>query len=220
MMLNAVINILGDPSSFDEYTLAPSLNVPYGSAFRYDTDADKKVLLNVLKDNENFFWFGHGSFTTIAGNDKKSSIGTADVQRMLGNFPGQGTQRRPRTAKHPYRLVILNGCETYGPVWATSFGIDFAPSGSTNIVLEYQFSGRKPQAFVGWDSQGEIPDFDTTGVAHAQFGQALAELHSRWMGGFPLDLCLEFFGETAVGFGFQGQDKWKISGCVDLRRHD
>lgn len=220
MILNAVVNILGDPSSFDEYTLAPSLNFPYSSTFRYDTDADKKVLLNSLKDNENFFWFGHGSFNTIAGNDTVSSIGTADVQRVLENYPGQGTQRRPRAPKHPYRLVILNGCETYGSDWATSFGIDFSPSGSTNIVLEYQFVGRKPQAFVGWTAEGEVPDFDTTGLAHAQFGQAQAELFSRWMGGFPLDLCLEFFGETAVGFGFQGQDKWKISGCADLKRHD
>ena len=37
---------------------------------------------------------------------------------------------------------------------------------------------------------------------------------------FPLDICMEFFADTATSYGFTNQDQWKISGCTDLMRSD
>lgn len=59
--------------------------------------------------------------------------------------------------KHPYRLVILNGCETYSKGWADAFGVDFSPGGTTNTVLHYYQQRRQSQAFVGWTASVEVP---------------------------------------------------------------
>ncbi len=221
LMRDSVINIVGNPSSFDSYTLSPQWNIPYTSTFRYDNDDDKELLLNALKSSGNFFWFGHGNADAIAGNVHKSNLLSDDVERVLENKKHRSTRTLLRDNKRPYRLVILNGCDTYHAGWANAFGIDFSETGSTNIVLEYQFTGRKPQAFVAWTDQGLCPGaFDSGGIAHAQYGSALSELFSRWMGGYPLDICMDFFADTATGYGFTNQDKWRISGCSDLKRHD
>ncbi len=59
MIVNGVINLVGNPADPNSYFLAPPGNIPYVSAFRYDTDADKQALLNALSDSSLFFWFGH-----------------------------------------------------------------------------------------------------------------------------------------------------------------
>lgn len=224
LMLDGVINIIGNPGLGDEYLLLPAFNNPFGSAFRYDTEANKDTLLDALKSSEagNFFWFGHGDSVIIQGNAKKSAITSGDIENALRNKKHRS--RPPRFSlnnQHPYRLVILNGCTTYSSDWADAFGIDFTPGGSASVVLEYQFLGRSPQAFVGWTAEVVVPgSFDPTGLSHTKYSLALAELFSRWMGGFPLDICLDFFGDSATGNGFTDQDKWKISGCVDLQRND
>ena len=143
-----------------------------------------------------------------------------EVRTKLQNLamPAQAN-KQPKPNKHPYRLVILNGCETYDAGWVNAFGIDYSMLGSTNIVLEYQFFGREPRAFVGWTAQIDVPRFAIS-VVHAQYALALSELFSKWMGGFPLDFCVDSFADSAIGYGFSLQDKWMISGCLDLRRND
>jgi hypothetical protein len=117
--------------------------------------------------------------------------------------------------------VILNGCETYSSGWAGAFGVPFSANGTTDFVADYQFVGRTPRAFVGWTAEAIIPSGgDITGFKHAQYGEALGYLFYDWMSGFPLYLCLEDFADVATGDGFTDQDKWKISGCVDLTRGD
>lgn len=221
LMLNGVINIIGSPASFDSYALLPNGNVPFGGSFRYDNDQDKAVLLDALKSSGNFFWFGHGSTASISGNDKRSSLLSDDVEKALDNKKHRTSRKVVYENKRPYRLVILNGCSTYHPDWANAFGIDFSKEGSTDIVLEYQFTGRKPQAFVGWTVDVDVPpSHPLSSGAHAEYALALGEMFSRWMGGFPLETCLDFFADTATSYGFTGQDKWRISGCYDLTRYD
>lgn len=224
LMLDGVINILANPGLDDEYELLPQgLNGWHCCAFRYDTSQDQEVLLKALANPEagNFFWFGHGDEEVIQGNAKKSSLATGNVENALQNKAHRS--KPPKYSyqnKHPCRLVILNGCKTYSQGWANAFGITYSPGGSTNIVFEYTFTGREPQAFVGWTGDVDVPDLDPGGGEHPAYAQALAEMFARWMGNFPLDICLDFFGDTAVGFGFDDQDTWKISGCIDLQRHN
>ena len=221
MMLNGVINILGNPFDFSSYNLAPIGNVANGGSFRFNTATDKKILLSALEQNSYFFWLGHGSYITIAGNTKIANISPSEVSELLENRSYSSTKKHPRQDKHPYKLAVLNGCETYGPLWAGAFGIDFSDATSTNSILDYQFTGRVPRAFVGWTKENLVPNgADIGGLVHGQFGEALAELWSNWMAGAPLDICLDAFSDSAMSDGFDGQDSYRISGCYDLRRSD
>jgi hypothetical protein len=219
MMLNSVLNILGDPSNPNAYSLAPSANVAYGSAFRFDNSTDKQVLLDALSQANNFFWVGHGSYNGILGNRDRSDIGPTDIERVLQNFAFESRPNHPKEDKHEYRLVILNGCETYSSIWAGVFGIPFSSETSTNTVLDYQYTGQGPRAFVGWDDVIKIPfGWDPFGIGHAQYGEALGELFSDWMSGYPLDFCVDSFADRALSYGYTGNDTWRISGCTDLTR--
>jgi len=223
MMLDGVINILGDPSNPNAYFLAPSANFPLTTAFRFDNSSDKQVLLSALPLSDYFFWFGHGSYNGLYGNRNRANIGPTDIQGVLHNAAFQSRPNHPKDDNHPYRLVILNGCETYASWWAGVFGIPFSASGSTNVVLDYQYTGRMPRAFVGWTNNVDVPTaLDFGGSAHALYGQALAELFSKWMAEYPLEYCLDFYQAQMDSYSFpnnfQGQDSWLISGCVDLTR--
>ena len=186
-------------------------------------DSDKQILTNALAENLYFFWLGHGSWNTIMGNPDKSNISATDVRNALRNFEFDSTPKHPKTNAHPYKLVVLNGCQTDGDQWARSFGVTYDPVGTTNYVPYYQYVGRSPRAFVGWTKENEAPggwDVTLGGYAHAEFGTALGALWSDWMNGFPLITCLGDFADSATNNGFVGQDSWHISGCVDLQRGD
>jgi hypothetical protein len=229
MMMNGVVNILANPADNNPYTMAPccvyNLWDSPDSMFRYDTDSDKRILTNALAQNLYFFWQGHGAANTILGNADKSDISTLEVQDALQNFLPRATPKHPRTNAHPYRLVVLNGCQTDGDQWPRSFGIDYDPVGTTNYVPYYQATGRSPRAFVGWMKQNDAPTYpDVGGAVHAAFAQALGALWGDWMANVPLESCLEHFSEIAtnnsLNYRFTGQDSWHISGCVDLQRND
>lgn len=219
MMLDGVLNILGNPANPNAYYLAPNANVPYATAFRFDNTADKAILLNALRQNQNFFWIGHGSYNGILGNKNRADVGPNDIEDILQNLAYKSRPNHPKEDKHQYRLVILNGCETYSSLWAGVFGIPFSSQTSTNIALDYQYTGQMPRAFVGWNDVIRLPfGWDPTGIGHAQYGLALGELTSKWMAGYPLDFCLDFFSDMALSYGYTGNDSWSISGCVDLTR--
>ena len=218
LMQDGVINILGNPSDFSSYDLLPVENIPYGdSAFRYDTDSDKNIMMHALKSSGNFFWLGHCDDDAIFGNPKVSGIGTADVSTWLGNY--RSTPKHPGTNKHPYHLVILNACESYNSDWANVFGIDFSANGSSDSVADYQYAGRAPRAFVGWTKVILVPGVgDVSGLAHAEYAGALQNLFGYWMDGYPLYFCVGQFADAAIPDGFDGIESWQISGCVDLER--
>ncbi|MGH7951293.1 MAG: hypothetical protein ACREFE_05165 [Limisphaerales bacterium] len=142
MISDGVVNILGNPSDPNSYNLLPVANIPYGdTTFRYDSDSDKNILKDAIQYSGNFFWLGHSSGGgVIFGNDKHSGFGTFDVQTWLGNEAYMSTPKHPRTNKHPYHLVILDGCETYDQLWANVFGIDFSPGGSVDTMADYSIS--------------------------------------------------------------------------------
>jgi len=221
LMQDGVINILGNPADPNSYNLLPVANVPYGgTAFRYDSDPDKNVLKHAIQDSGNFFWFGHSSGSgVIFGNKKHSGFGTADAYEWLHNEAYMSKPKHPRTNQHPYHLVILDGCETYDKAWADAFGIDFSPSGSINTRSDYDAVGRPAGALVGWTQLVYLPTTgDFSGLAHAQYAEALGYLFGNWMAGYPLYYCVGQFAGDAIPNGFTGAESWEISGCVDLER--
>jgi Bacterial Ig domain len=218
LMLDGVINILGDPSS-DSYYLNPPPNSPYGAAFRYDTDDHREILLDYLGDQTsgNFFWFGHGSATSMQGNGKKSQLDVDTVENQLQNKKGRSTPKHAYKNKHPYRLVILNGCKMYSAPWANAFGFDFSPSGSTNDVLAYIRQGRQPQAFVAWSTDIDVPRFASSG-AHANYALALAYLTSMWMEGYSINSALLQYQFQQAANANSGHENWKVSGSTFMTR--
>ena len=221
MISDGVVNILGNPSDPNSYNLLPVANIPYGdTTFRYDSDSDKNILMHAVQDSGNFFFLGHSSGGGVVfGNDKHSGLGTFDVQTWLGNEAYMSTPKHPRTNKHPYHLVILDACQTYDQLWANVFGIDFSASGSVTTTSDYNAIGRPPRALVGWTQIVYLPTSgDFSGLAHAQYAEALGYLFGDWMAGYPLYYCVGQFAGDAIPNGFTGADSWQISGCIDLER--
>jgi hypothetical protein len=236
-MQDGVINILANPSDFSSYTLLPANNVPYGgSAFRYDDELDRSVLINPARNGAgdfgksgNFFWFGHGGEINddfICGNTDHSNITADDIENDLQNKAARSTSRKPTTNKHPYRLTILNACDTYTPGWSSAFGVDFSANGSSDSAADYVGAGRSQRAFVGWTKKIGIPggnDLLFGGLLDAEYAQALGYLFGDWMDGYPLDYCMGQFSSSALASEptyFQNADSWQISGCYDLERND
>jgi hypothetical protein len=220
LMLNGVINLLANPARDDEYYLRPAVNSFDGNAFRYDDDYDKEVLFAALKagDSGNFFWFGHADVDVLQGNHKRSSFTPGDVEGVLQNKKHRSTDKVPRDNQHPYRLVILNGCTTYGPDWANAFGIDYQPAGATNDVpTNYQY-GRQSQAFVGWTNTIQVPGLGAPNYWSTEYAEGLANLFSRWMDGYALDSCLTYYALTMGTHGFSGHDSWRVSGTSFMWR--
>jgi hypothetical protein len=225
MIMGSVVNILANPADSNPYTMAPCCfwnqwDSP-NTMFRYDTDSDKRIFTNALAQNLYFFWTGHGGTSVLTGNPDKSNISPLDVQNALGNFQSLSTPKHPKTNAHPYRLVVLNACQSDSEQWSHSFGIDYDQIGTTNYVPWFKASGRTPRAFVGWSKENIVPDQrDVECTGHAEFGEALGALWSEWMANFPLETCLQDFAQIATNYNFTGQDSWHISGCVDLQRND
>lgn len=231
LMQDGVINILGTPADEDSYFLLPAANAPYaGTAFRFDDAEDQKILMNpynksfgAFANSGNFFWFGHGSNISIAGNPKKDELFCTEVGKFLGNTGYLPSDVDPKFNLHPYSLVILNGCETFSTLWAGAWGIESTPG----AYSEYSYIGRVPRAFVGWTKEVGVPsqlkDFVFDGVLDEEYGNCLGSMFLAWMEGFPLDQCISIFSydaTTTEPLYFINQDSWEISGCVDLEIYD
>lgn len=263
-VLNTIGDPLGNLFNRDyvPYTLAPlpenrvvtsagASNLP---TFRFQTGDDKQKLLTALADrkNRNFFFLGHGSPGSLSHSSSEREqiyipnanqpdvIFAEEIAQALGNpinppwfFPND----RTKFINHPYRLVILMGCETAGPSWPNAFGI--SPKEST--VQEYLDLGREPRAIVLWEEEILIPRELIPGrsqVLHSRFGYGLYRMFKFWMEGKTIEECMVEFeraanrttveedgGRLGIRFSaselfdpFDGLDSWKIYGCKDLRR--
>jgi len=220
LMLNGVINILANPSRNDAYFLRPAANCYAVGSFRYNDEIDKEILINAIKasDSGNFFWFGHGNGDTIYGNCNRSSIISDEVEEALQNKKHRSSNKIARGNKHPYRLVIMNGCETYSRDWANAFGIDYSEGGTTNDVYAYYRQGRQSRAFVGWKTSISVPRPGNPSFFSDYYAMGLAALFSGWMDGYTLETCLTWYAYYMKNYGFSGHDSWKISGTAYLWR--
>ncbi len=222
-MLNGVINLIDQRIIGNGYNLSPAANVALATAFRFDTLEEKDLLLDTLKDVNagNFFWYGHGGKDFIAGNVKKASIDANDVEGQLQNKAHRSTPRVPLTNKHPYKFVVLNGCEAYTAEWANAFGMDFAPDGSTTTSLSYILSHRSPRAFVAWTKGIEVPSRFGSWLGYdAEYSEGLAQLFYNWMQGNFLTYSLDQYTAKMAQHGFANHDSWRISGCTTMTRND
>ena len=129
------------------------------------------------------------------------------------------TPKHPRINKHPYHLVILDGCETYDQVWANAFGIDFSPNGSTTSRADYDAVGRPERGLVGWTKlvYCQLPQIFRAWPMlnmppHSEHYQDCGWTDTRYI------IAFGQFAGNALPNGFTGADSWQISGCIDLER--
>jgi hypothetical protein len=204
-----VVDIVFNPGLENEY-LNTFLNSFNGTVFRMHTPFDASVLLDDLAASgvRNFFFSGHGSPSQISASVADGgSLAPRDIGDALGNQYGRkGWERR----EHPYRLVIINSCESAaGNLFAKAFGIE--PSTLTQADLI-----RRPeaeQAFVGWPSYIYLPNF-ANGIV--DYGPTLWLLFTLWMEEFPLDECMQAASDR--GLYFPLDRNYVIYGYPQLKR--
>ena len=223
MIQNNVVNVLFNPGADNAYN--PTFLNCYDCYpfFMGDTNAQNTLLDDLGNCSVgNFYWFGHGSFNGIGSaaspNQIKnglSNLSAAEVATRLNNLTGKGLFGGWKSRGHPYRLVILDSCDSAGSeIWAKAFGI-YNGMGSAQWLLR---NGLEPQAFVGWvgpiDGPVLPPAFDA-------YGAHLYVLFDLWMSEVPLDVCV---GAAATPFpdlpfwDMPMGSNWKIFGCPLLTR--
>src|SRR5205807_1637758 len=132
---------------------------------------------------------------------------------LLGNRGQQGSNLYNN---HPYRLVILNGCTTWGEGWVWAWGLPTIVGEETKAVFDRY--GLDHAAYVGWNRNFEA--CNTGGDAYAT---CLSTLFGKWREGRPLRECLVAYTAQANDPGNAHcfvVDYWKIAGCGDLTIDD
>lgn len=245
MIQNGVLNIIANPALTNPYRVLPSQNGFGRSTTFMLTPNNKTNLLNTLAqpNSRNFFWFGHGNNLVISNGKTDDegvelegyvSLNFSEVANALGNasvasFTRNGQLSQIGTANHPYRLVILMGCNTDGANWCDAFGI----AKETSNVATYQSLGLKPRAIVVWKDEISVPRgahasnvLGREFLTHRKMSNAMAVFFSNWMANRPLNQCMHAFvrqalsGSTLGVDHFLGMESWQIYGCADLRRSD
>jgi hypothetical protein len=203
----------------------PGQNVPYASAFQWITRVDEKVLKSALgaAGTSHFFWLGHGSPHMISPSPWApfaTYLSSGEIAKLLNNHGGWSRSLQP------YRLVILNSCDSYSKAWANAFGILFSSSGSSWRVADYHRAGFDPGAFVAWYDSIPAP---STAAESTSLGGCLDVLHAEWMLGVPLNQCMKDYTSALIAsgtpqnavdfFGTPLVKKYRISGAIDLNTY-
>jgi len=226
-----VVDVLcaGEGLSSLDYNLLPNqaVNTPHAdNAFEWygGTNGNKSTLTDALLNGScgNFYWMGHGNTTVISPTTNLVSterITTTELQPALGNQGYIGTNTFANN--HPYRLVILDGCNTYSWPWAKTWGI---PWFGEDVKDHYISEGLDVCAFVGWTKTTYTSYSNNGGEA---YGRCQRELFANWYAGFTLKQCLNFYNQALTNElnkpylpATNNFNSWKIAGCSDLRTSD
>jgi hypothetical protein len=192
MLRLGIVDVIFSPVLNNTYQNTPLNCWDCDPFFMYGTN-DQRYLTNDLADFGvgNFFWYGHAQqigfgATKDADNEPDVSfVSILDLQAALGNT--WDLHRKHLIKAHPYRLVILEGCETAeDSQLAEAFGI----LGGIHSKSWFEKHGESPQAYVGWAGEIFIPncpmytDLFTSHSAHQ------ADMFGLWMSEVPLVQCV------------------------------
>ncbi len=232
MIQENVVDVLFNPGA-DPYTYNNTfLNSFNGTCFAmWNQVPDATTLTNDLArgDVGNFFWCGHGDPTGFgsAENDADvkrglSAITQSDLNAALGtHMDGRGWSNR----QHPYRLVILNCCDSADDDrLANAFGIE----GGTHDHQWFEKRDELPQAFVGWNAIIRVPGcwwwnrYIPIQTSFFGYGVHLNILFTLWMSGYiPIAQCVDAATEPIDAlwpFDCPLDKHWVIFGDPNLTR--
>ncbi len=159
-------------------------------------------------NSRNFFWFGHGEADNFGYRLKTNGtsvpyvyVGKEELRIALNN-------RRGKYA-HPYRLVMLYGCDTADSDLSTAFGIDNRGSS----VAEYGKKGLKSRAYIG--AKGICGYYQDTQDING-LGDSFNIFYTRWMQNFSIGQCLSEAQGTQPN---PIAAEFTIQGAVDMDRN-
>ncbi|MGH7951235.1 MAG: hypothetical protein ACREFE_04865 [Limisphaerales bacterium] len=137
--------------TLDQYglngNLSPGNSAQNGTVFTLQDQASRTNLLGYLADHryENFYFFGHGNKSAI-GAYNGYILTYNQIANALLNIPL--SYKITHAAEHPYRFVVLDGCDTGAGILSEAFAIP-AMTVSTNF---FAGAGVESRAFLGYKS--------------------------------------------------------------------
>jgi hypothetical protein len=213
----------GDGSSSLDYDLLPAgFNDAYSdNSFIWNggTNSNKGTLTNALADanSGNFYWLGHGGPNSIGPTTNAGwgdTLASREVRALLINWGPVPWNSNILWNFHPYRLVILDGCQTWSKEWATTWGI---PLLQTNTIADYAQMGLDPCAYVGWSA---IQTNTISSAAGTAYGNCLNELFRRWYIGQTLADCMTAYTAKLMDPANTprriNSETWHVAGCTNL----
>ena len=164
------------------YRLSPG-NVSQTSAFQMGDENNKTNLLRYLSGNDvsgdyrHFYFFGHGSAVSFGCYSNPVVKAEEVSSNLLNKLPY--SEYAPQ---HPYKLVIIQACETADGLLCESFGI---PAQTVNNQY-FQNIGIPSRAYLGYkDAIAFIP-------SNWQWSSMmLAGFFNDWMSGYTLQQCMD-----------------------------
>lgn len=160
------------------YQLSPG-NVAQSSAFEMGDGAAKTNLLNYLASYSyrNFYFFGHGNPSVIAGITPDTAINKYTIAKRLGNFLWGS---KPENF-HPYRLVFIDGCDVGKGNFCEAFGI---PAQNLNNQF-FANAGVRSRAFLGFKNS---ISFNVNQWSWRSI--MLGTFFEQWQANTPLNQCV------------------------------
>ena len=132
----------------EDYDLLPNgYNDPYSDdPFLWTTNSNS-TLTNALADGNcgNLYWMGEANPYAFGSSNERTYLSADNIAQLLGN---RGTLGNALLNDHPYRLVIIDGCTSWGIELPKAFGM--AVFGEETKPVFNQV-GLDPSAYVGWN---------------------------------------------------------------------
>jgi hypothetical protein len=198
----------GVVSSLSQYGLAYQLspgNVAQSSAFEMSERTSRSNLLSYLADYNyrNFYFFGHGNPKVIAGIASDSAINAFTISQKLGNFLSSS---RPENF-HPYRFVMIDGCDVGKGNFCEAFGIPAQTLNNSFFIT----AGVRSRAFLGFKKTISF------NAAQWEFRSLmLGTFFGDWQNNLPISQCVS----DAQNYPTQPMDSSAvIYGATDLRKN-
>jgi hypothetical protein len=189
----------------------PNSGVAYALHFGDDAGADtswntfKQAVTNSL--SRNMVYFGHGDPAGLGQNLKNPirSLLAKDIATMLHTIPVGQTNR------HPYRMVILDGCSTASGTLPESFGIQHKENVPS---ADYANAGVRMQSFCGWSADKYI-GFLNGGALNYDHIHFITWINYYLAQGQTIKQAVQH-ASTMPDVVFLSTGEFKIFGCWDL----
>ncbi len=194
-------------------SFSPGNNCQAGTVYTVTDMPSAGTLLYYLagyeRDYRNFYFFGHGSASSIGAKTTNGWVGLTqgEIADFLWNVPL--SYQVMHAAFRPYRFVFIDGCDTAKANFCEAFAIP-AVALSTNY---FAAAGIESRAFVGFKSWSI-----NLNTWNWQAYSLMTEGFLRdWMGNVPVQSCLNNAKSDIHGTGRRMDSSAVVYGAADLQ---
>jgi hypothetical protein len=156
---------------------------------------------------ENFYFFGHGN-SSIIGSYNGFGLTQEQIADALVNVPL--SYRVFHAAEHPYRFVMLDGCDTGAATFSEAFAIPAMVS-STNF---FAAGGVESRAFIGFKSW-KVADITISNWEN--YSQMTGHFLTDWLSSsYNLQTCVSNAVLNVYHIGANMDSSVVIDGAADM----